>query len=228
MTTLQHCSLLSSNPPGNLWDLRFLFNPPSFHNSTLQLQLSFPMPLSSTQCSPSLISTASSTTQAMKKAMKSFKKAVKNGVMAIAHPFEKCCTSSGSGTYAAGDSGAHLLFSCLPTPADRCILVSGRNSTRQTSVVDSDEEDKTQPVEETPKEELSTFWGLELLLIQVLIFALQNICKKPGDHLSTVSSRVTSRLIPIMAKSFISSSVPPSDAKPRGVAFAITKTCKIM
>jgi hypothetical protein len=64
------------------------------------------------------------------------------------------------------------LFSCLPTPADRCILVGGRNFTRQTSVVDSDEEDDPQPVEETPEEELSTFWGLELLLpIQVLIFA---------------------------------------------------------
>ena len=43
-----------------------------------------------------------------------------------------------------------------------------------------------------------------------------------------VSSRATSRLIPIMAESFISSSVPPSDAKSRGVAFVITKTCRVM
>jgi len=146
---------------------------PCFRNSAIQLQSPFPMPSSSTQCSPSLISTASGTTQATKKAVKSFKKTVRNGVAAIAHPFKMCRTSSGSGVSAAGDSGAHLSFSCLPTFADRCILVGSRNSTRQTSVVDSDEEDDPQPVEETPEEELSMFWGLELLLpIQVLIFAL--------------------------------------------------------
>jgi hypothetical protein len=143
-----------------------------FRNSAIQLQSPFPMPSLSTQRSPSLISTASSTTQAMKKAVKSFKKAVKNGVAAVARPFKMRRTSLGSGVSAAGNSGAHLSFSCLPTPADRCILVGGRNSTRQTSVVDSDEEDDPQPVEETPEEELSTFWGSELLLpIQVLIFA---------------------------------------------------------
>jgi len=89
--------------------------------------------------------------------MKSFKKAVGNGVVAVACPFKMHCASFGSGISAAGDSGAHLSFSCSPTFADRCILVSSRNSTRQTSVVDSDEEDDPQPVKETPKEELSMF-----------------------------------------------------------------------
>jgi hypothetical protein len=133
-----------------------------FRNSAFQPLPPFPMPSSSTRRSPSIISTASSTTQAAKKAVKSFKKAVKNGAAAIARPFKKRRTSSGSGTPAAGDSGMHLSLSCLPTSADRCILVGGGSSTRPTSVVDSDEEVDLQAVEETPEQELSMFRRLEI------------------------------------------------------------------
>jgi hypothetical protein len=99
-----------------------------------------------------------STTQAAKKAVKLFQKVVKNGAAAIARPFKKHCISLGSGASAAGDSSAHLLFPCLPNPADKHIIVGGSKSTRQTSVINSDEEDNPQPVE-TPKQELSTFWS---------------------------------------------------------------------
>ena len=113
------------------------------------------MPLSSTQRSPSLLSMASSTTQAAKKAVK-------------------------------------------------------------------DSEEDPEPVEEMPEQELSML--ISSFLSGTGPFPLQNICKKPGNHLSMVSSRATSRSILIMAGSSTSSSVLLNDAKSRGVAFTITKT----
>ena len=152
-------------------DLRFLFNPPSFRDSALQLQLQlpFPMPLSSPRRSPSIISTASSTAQAVKKATKTFKKVVKNGAAVISCLFKKHHTSSGSGASAAGALGTCLSLSYLPSPANKFLIVGGGNSTRPTSVIDLDEEVNPLPAEETPEKELSTFWRLNLLSFQALI-----------------------------------------------------------
>ena len=125
--------------------------------------------------SSSLLSSASNSTQAVKKVAKSVEKAVKKGAAAISRPFKKCHKVSSE---SVGRSFFSIVANFFITESYIYLTVSNNgNSTKETSAMEtstrepsvininpSDEEGNGSTDDKTPEEELSKFHFYYMIL----------------------------------------------------------------